>query len=227
MKAAMKQKTLVPIFAVAVLLSMPRPAAANPIPLFNTGAGIAEGQIDQHYWLLTGPSCPSGDCSAYAMMTDGFPIPPYLPNSATSNWIAPLGGNVDSNPVGTYIYRTSFSLAGLDPSTAVITGGWATDNAGVDVLLNGASLGLSTAPDQFVRGLALFTISGGFVSGTNTLDFLVENWACPGCSRNPTAFRAELQGTAIQNPEPTALLLLGTGLAAIGARLRRPRTRQR
>jgi hypothetical protein len=222
----MKQKVLVAVFAVTLLLSMPRPVAANPIPLFNTGAGIAEGQVDLHYSLLAGPSCPSGGCSAYAMVTDGFPIPPYFPNSATSKWIAPVGGNVDSEPAGTYIYRTTFSLAGLLPSTAIITGGWATDNAGVDVLLNGASLGLSTAPDQFVRGLALFTITSGFVRGLNTLDFVVANWPCPGCSRNPTAFRAELEGTAIHNPEPGALVLLGTGLMAIGVRLRRARRRQ-
>ena len=44
-------------------------------------------------------------------------------------------------PNNSYTYRTTFNLSGFDPTTASLTGQWAADNEGPNVLLNGISTG--------------------------------------------------------------------------------------
>jgi hypothetical protein len=51
-------------------------------------------------------------------------------------------------PVGAYDYRTTFNLAGFNPSTASITGQWSTDNEGVEILINGVATG-KTIPNPW------------------------------------------------------------------------------
>ena len=205
---------------VASLCCLAATSQASIIQLYNTGVdalgvSLPNGTTpDPHYSLV---SVPSGS-SATVVLTSagGFPIPPWLPNSPISAWISPNNGNVNnqSDPVGDYVFRTTFDLTGLDPSTAVITGGWSTDNAGTDIRLNGVSKILpafQTAANQFQIGYVAFSLSGlGFTSGVNTLDFIVNN--ASGASGNPVGLRVEMTGTAAV-PEPTtmvagALLLL-------------------
>jgi hypothetical protein len=71
-----------------------------------------------------------------------------------------------------------------------------------------------------------FTITSGFVSGTNELDFQIVNLAPPPQFRfiNPTGFNVQMSGTASVTPEPTSLALAGIGacgLLAMGWRRRR------
>jgi len=101
-------------------------------------------------------------------------------HTATAGWIPPQanqGTFPNSTGSGTYAYRITFDLAGLDPATAAIQGSWSTDNFGLDVLLNGASTGNTHAaePPSMFTYFAAFTISTGFVAGVNTLDFVVNN----------------------------------------------------
>ena len=97
-----------------------------------------------------------------------------------------------------FTYHTSFILDTLDPTNSQVTGGWGSDNGGVDILLNGVSLGL-TSPG--FTGLAAFSITNGFVAGSNSLDFVTTNF--PGGGNNPTALRAELRAVGMPLP-PTA-----------------------
>lgn len=176
---------------------------ADPIPgLFATGvdpsgAPLAAGATDPHWTLVVSPD-PSATGPAAFVVQDGFPIPPWLANSSQSRWIAPRSDAGAGNSPGDYVYRLSFSLADFDPATAVVTGRWSSDNGGVDIRLNGVPLGIAF-DGNFAQFSAPFEIRGGFVDGTNTLEFVVNN---AGDGANPTGFRAELSGTADRPPAP-------------------------
>jgi len=143
-------------------------AAPVPIPgLFPTGVngsgvGLPSNTADPHYAILTPAQ-------------SGVVIDPanaaWVANTTASRWIWQAS---DGTPTDlTLTFRTTFSLTGLDPSTATISGTWATDDLGVDIVLNGHSLGLTSSG---YASLTSFTIPAGspnFVAGTNTLDFVV------------------------------------------------------
>jgi hypothetical protein len=121
-----------------------------------------------------------------------------LTNGPASKWIAPQASQSTGNSSGTYKYRISFNLTGLEPATAAIAGHWTSDNTGPHVLLNGVPTGATSDGNFGALGNA-FLINGGFLAGANTLDFVVTN-AGPGI--NPTGVRVELSGTANRQLPP-------------------------
>lgn len=177
---------------------------ADPIPgLFNTGintngALLVSGSVDPHYQLVQSADAAFPGPAARVLNDTGFPIPPWMPNGPDSKWLAPQASQAVGNQPGDYKYRILFDLSTLDHFTAVVTGRWSSDNAGAAVLLNGVETGV-TYDGNFGAFSPVFAISSGFVEGTNTLDFVVNN-AAPGI--NPTGFRAEIGGTA--DPLPPA-----------------------
>jgi hypothetical protein len=206
------------VLCLVVLLSAP--VGAVPITtLFNTGvdAGgvvLPDSTIgDPHYALIGVP----GGTTDIRIITaaSGFPIVPglYIGDNALSRWIGPNNDPDVNGPVGIYTYRTTFDLTGLNPSTAAIAGQWTTDNQGIGVLINGTFLSFPTPNNQFALGFSPFSITSGFVSGLNTLDFVVRNEA------GPTALRVQMTGTADSLtsavPEPATGVLLASGLASI------------
>jgi len=198
---------------LTALLGLTFSAPATTIGLFNTGVDAAGSPLpngtigDPHYSLI---SVPAGGTTEIGVRTSvsGWPFPFWLGDDSFSTWIVP-NKNVEN---ASFTYRTTFDLTGLNPATAVITGQWATDDRGLSVLLNGAD----TLTPVWMRLDAFggFTISSGFVSGLNTLDFVVLNGG------GPTGLRVEMTGTAAPVPEPTtflagALLLLPLGAGTI------------
>jgi hypothetical protein len=157
-------------------------------------APLADNQSDPHYRLTFGGS------TAYAATAAGaFPIPPWLGNNSMSAWISPSPDTLGlSDGLGTYNYRyeTRFNLTGFNPATARLSGRWATDNRGVDILINGISTGQSNTA-QFPQWTS-FQITSGFVPGTNRLTFVVNNGS-PGIPEDldPTGLRAEVWGAAL------------------------------
>ncbi len=110
------------------------------------------------------------------------PGTPTYWNDPTSQWIAPSDGLSSGHgifPQGVYDYRTTFDLTGYDPSKAYLTGIWQGYPAANDILFNGQAQHI---PTPFLNP-SPFTLSSGFVSGLNTLDFLVNN---TGFGNNPT-----------------------------------------
>jgi hypothetical protein len=107
-----------PIVAVAfaaALAATTSAGAATITGLYNTGVGS----------------------SGTPLSAGGFPIGPYLGDDAVSAWIGPNNDSQIDGPGGQYEYQTTFTVAGL-LSTASIFGQWSSDNAGIEILLNGA-----------------------------------------------------------------------------------------
>lgn len=186
-----------------------------PIPkLYNTGvddtgALLGPGVVDPHYQLIesAAPAFPGPEAFT---LTPGFPVGPWVSEGPDSRWIAPQSNQSTGNEPGDYLYRTTFDLTGFDPAKARITGRWTSDNAGLDVLLNGISLWI-TQGGNFV-GFADFVIEAGFIDGTNTLDFVVNN---AGDTVNPTGLRVEMIGTVEQPDEPPRFITQPGGTTVI------------
>src|SRR3954465_12954728 len=139
--------------AGALLVTAPRTASAVAITVCNTGqpAGcsgtLADLANDPNYTIISGPTgCPG---NTRVVDSTQFPIPPWIADDANSKWIssanADIHGNDGSGPNTTpYVYRTTFNLTGFDLASVTISGNWATDDIGTDILINGFSTGQVT-----------------------------------------------------------------------------------
>ncbi|HLG56869.1 MAG TPA: M23 family metallopeptidase [Vicinamibacterales bacterium] len=185
-----------------------QPLATEPPVLSglrNTGLS-PEGSVDNHWTLHSGPTCPTGSCQVLSAPNAG--------NDAVSKWIRPIGGTPAVDPAGQYVFRLTFSLTDVEAQTAIITGRWATDDTGTDVLINGVSTGQRTT-QTFIY--SPFVVGGGFRPGLNTLDFVVANQDCASCPLNPVALRVEVVGRAISTASlPTLTQLPNTGTGGSG-----------
>lgn len=149
--------------------------------LFNTGVdgsgvALADGAVDPHYTLITNAHDNSVS-QALVQNSTAFPIVagPWAANTTSSKWIGPLL-DTSAGAIGLYVYRTTFTLDDRDPSTVLISGRWASDNTGLQIRVNGRNTGNATSPS--FSAYTPFTISSSnatFVSGMNTIDFVVEN----------------------------------------------------
>jgi hypothetical protein len=166
------------------------------IGIFGTGvasAGVlaADGSVDAHYRLVGSPDSGYPGPNAIVVTSASAPIPPWVGQGPNSKWIASRGDAGNGNASGTYTYRTTFDLTGLNPPTAVLTGQFASDNGAI-IKLNGVTVGPSSSG---YNAFTTFTINSGFIVGVNTLDFVVTNDPCSGCI-NPTGLRVDISGTA-------------------------------
>jgi hypothetical protein len=179
-------------------------AVLVPLPgIYNTGLSdsgtlLADGQVDPHYKLVLNPNNPASSNSVVQDST-AWPIAggPWIPNSSMSKWIGPAFNTVGA-ATGNYSYQLSVDLTGYDPRTAFLAGSWAADDTG-SIFLNGVDTGfLST---NYFASFSTFTLTNGFVLGTNLIEFRISNAA------SPTGLRVEnLQGTL----QPETVPFVGT-----------------
>ena len=200
------------------------PALAGPILLNNTGetnngttcagscVAITQGMVDPH-WVLQPPVNYAG----YVVTSGSAQFSSWLADTATSQWIGvqPSYTAGMSDNAGNWTYQTTFSLTGMLPATASITGRWLTDNTGINIYLNGTIMALTTPANDFTLWTSFsLPVGSNFVAGLNTLDFVSSN------TSGPSGLRVEfLTGTATDVsavPEPATLGLLGVGLLGLG-----------
>lgn len=197
--------------------------AATISGLFNTGvdgAGVAFGSggvPDPHYSLIVQPL----SATAVTVTDTGFPFPIWVANNSGSRWIGPdeTGPDATGNATpGNYVYRTTFNVpANADLSTVNVSGLWGTDDPSVDILINGASTGNVSAG---FTTLVPFSVNSGFVIGTNTLDFSLNNVI------SVTGLRVDkIVGTYLV-PEPATACLGSLALAMSTAVLVRMRAKR-
>jgi len=203
--------------------------AATITTLYNTGvdasgAAVADDTPDIH-WALAAPGAQVGAPLVVAA-AGGFPIPPWLGDSTSSAWVGTLNPTAlgPTDVTREYHYQTTFSLAGFDPSTAVINGQSSQDNFLLDVLINGTSAGISESAVSF-GGWAPFSFDAADIAllngGTNTLTFIVQSATTNG-TEDYTSLRVEfLTKEASPIPEPASAALVG--LATLGVLIRRRR----
>lgn len=81
----------------------------------------------------------------------------------------------------------------MDPTQVYIQGRWSSDNAAVDLRLNGVSTGI-TYDGNFTTFSGTWTIQHGFVPGVNTLDFVVNEATGSAGAGGYTGVRVEMSG---------------------------------
>jgi hypothetical protein len=201
------------VLAGALPFLAPGATYAAPFSLCNTGqtagcGGLQLFGLDPNYTVVGGlVLTPSAAAIADPTVWPLGPGGPWNEDPGNSAWITT---NEPVDPVGDYTYETTFDLTGFDPTTASISGEWLTDNTGT-LYLNGVNTGFTSSSFQT---WSLFDLTSGFISGVNTLDFVVNNADCGGCD-NPEGLRVgDLETNATPVPEPASLFLVSSGLLA-------------
>lgn len=185
-------------FAMSLLVSTATYAAIIP-GLWATGVDasgtvLPAGLSDPHWTVLeTGnPAVVTGQLN-----------PSWLGPNTTSNWIWQRQNGSPTNVNRTF--RLQFSLDGLDPTSARISGRWSSDNSTIAILINGVNSGVPQNGPSAFSFYRPFTITSGFVPGLNTLDFVVNDFG------QIAGLRVDQISGAANVPTPASALMLPIG----------------
>ena len=189
------------------LLALPMLAKAALPTIFSTGVDafgipLPLGAADNHYLSFT--------TGIQARVLDDQHAPTPYAQSPTSRWIWDTS---DGNGTGFHTFQTSFFVTPAQVASGLLlTGSFAADNLANVYLNNGTtSIGTTTNGVNGNQGFltfAGFSASSGFIAGTNTLNFVVNNQGGEG---GLNVDRVSL--TATSAPEPGTLALLAFGIS--------------
>lgn len=204
-----RARSMFSVAAVGLLAVLP--ANASPIPgLFATGTNgsggvLTDGAADLHYAVLSSTN-PNYNGSPFGTVVNQSSVPgTWVPNTTTTRWIS--DNATAATPLGpTVTYRLTFDLTGFDPKTASFSALAAADDT-AKVLLNGVSIGVVNG----FRTLTEFKTTSGFVTGINTLDFVVVDTAAVVSGLFVSPFTSDV---SVPAPSGVAFLALGGLLTA-------------
>ena len=194
------------------------------IPLFNTGVDnsnvlLPGGSVDPHYTVLDGSKNPytgSNPSGASAVESPGSLFGAWIVNGPTSKWIST--NDSSNNPIGTFFFKTTFDLTGLNPTTATINGQWTVDDSsGQGILLNGVAVPGTTIGSGAWGSYQSFTIPAGsnFISGVNTLLFETDFTDSATNAVRVNNLSGTARALSASTPEPGSIALF-TGFAISG-----------
>ncbi len=199
-------------WAVALCAMSAGMAWADAISISGTGQSVTSG-LDNNYQITADSTgLYTGTLPGQAVVVTSRPG--AWASIAGSQWIGPtaIQASLGSTNGGADTYQTTFSLAGLYPTTALLNFRLLVDN-NVVVTLNGTQVYSEGAGNGTFVGFttpASFSVNSNFVSGVNTLDFMVGN------GYGPTGLDLSVSGTAQATPEPATMALSAAGLLAVG-----------
>ncbi len=182
---------------VYLIVVLPGGAQTNIPGVFSTGVAasgslLPTGQTDPHWTISSSP------VGAVPALVTGSLHRNWITNTSSSQWINATGVGTNIEAIGLYVYTLTFSLQGFEPSTAQISGEWASDNQS-EIRLNGISAGFSNGTNGFAS-LAPYSITTNFVAGTNELQFYVTQIAPTG-KEDPEGLQANIfSATAVPAP---------------------------
>lgn len=162
------------------------------------------------HWFVSTNVDSSGDGKFESFKTSPFTQAVNVTYDAgRADWIADVTSGSHGG-VGNwtfFVFRQTFDLTGFDPATAKLTIRWAADDSGEIFALRGSwipAYTLNGGPFNYYPGSSplnriptygyspWFTITTGFVSGVNTIDFYVEgNGQTDGFGLQVQSFTAE------------------------------------
>lgn len=206
-------RKLISVFVTSALVLVSSGALAQTPPA-NTGT---TGPVDA-FWEV---SINGGGIWFPAFMvinplfpTSGFIPPNWEPNNVPEYaWISAT--TTASGGGGNYLFRTFFSLATFEPSSAELSFRCAVDNlpASGHYSLNGGAFMGSCGHQALYDFTGTQTISSGFNGGINELRFQVTGDSqTDGLIVGNMALEAD---AATVIPEPTSMVLLATGLIGV------------
>jgi hypothetical protein len=116
----------------------------------------------------------------------------WLADGPNSEWITP---QTETNAGGYYFYQTTFMIpTGYDPTTAVISGVFTSDNESIAIFVNGNPVpfgvvypGPGDSGLPFTGSFTVTAVTAGFINGANTLVFEIRNRGVGGVDSSYTA----------------------------------------